>query len=273
MGIGNQDVHLLIKTADGTEIQVNLGEMTNGSAVKPAVETVGDVVDRINDAPGNDGKITAAIAEEGRNLWVLDKQGGEGTFTIHDGPNSRAATDLGIAGTPRGDSEKVIQGMAVLPEMAIKRFRDYTALEALNEGEGVRVRHDAVDFRITARDGTVIDVNLGCVNGISKDTPLAELNNGAGVVIDDDPLTPDITFIGRDEVIYEVDLTGAKTFGDLTLSISDGTGKISPFWNNWGIQFKGKGDFFFLFVLSAAVAALVVLILTPVFKRMLHGVE
>lgn len=271
----------VITTRDGTAIEVDLDEITNGNGVKSAADTMGGVIDRINDATANEDKITAGIAEDGRSLWLLDKSKGDATLTVG---NTATATDLGIAGSADGSSDEVHEGQAVLTEEQVGRLRSYTKLSVLNDGEGVRVRHDEVDFTITARDGVEIEVNLGCVNGISKDTLLTELNNGNGLAIDDDPTTPDIAFIGRDEKSYEVDLTektfddgGSSprvlTFGDLQRQVSENTGKKNPIWNNWGIRFAGKGDFFFLFVVSAGVAAIVVLILTPIFKRMLHGVE
>jgi len=260
---------LIITAADGTVIEVNLGSEDGAAKPISAATTLSDVISRITDADGNDGTIRAQFTSEGRIL-LTDKSGGDGSFTVADAPDGTAASDLGIVGTGEDDE---LTGRPLLTGIDLSRLRPDTKLSWLNGGDGVSLAHDEVDFTITARDGTVIEVNLGAVNAITDDTPLAELNGGEGVFIDDDNATADITFIGRDEAEYAVDLTGVTTVGELAQRISGNTGKIDPFWNQWGIRFDGKGDFFFLFVFSAAVAAVLVLILTPLFKRLLHGVE
>jgi len=266
---------LIITTRSGDVIDVNLGADADVARPVQAVTTIADVLSRITDAPGNDGKVRAQFTSEGL-LLLTDKTKGGGALTVHDGPDATAATDLGIAGTADGKG-KELAGDKLLEGIDLSRLRPDTKLAWLNDdrrdNKGVALEHDAVDFTITARDGTVIEVNLGAVNAISDETPLAELNEGAGVFIDQDPASMDVSFHGRDAKDYQVDLTGVTTVGDLAARVSRHTGKIDPFWNQWGIRFKGKGDFFFLFVFSAAVAAVVVLILTPVFKKMLHGVE
>ena len=85
------------------------------------------------------------------------------------------ATDLGIAGN----------GVAnTLTGTVINTIGSATALASLNDGNGVLVRDHVNDLRITARDGTVIDVDFGRKNApITNATLLADLNNGTGVKI------------------------------------------------------------------------------------------
>jgi POT family proton-dependent oligopeptide transporter len=49
-------------------------------------------------------------------------------------------------------------------------------------------------------------------------------------------------------------------------------GETELFWYPW-FRIGGSGDFFLLFVISSAAAGVVALALTPVYKRLLHGVE
>ncbi|UCD74516.1 MAG: peptide MFS transporter [Phycisphaerales bacterium] len=49
-------------------------------------------------------------------------------------------------------------------------------------------------------------------------------------------------------------------------------GETELFWYGW-FRIGGRGDFFLMFVISSFAAAAVALVLTPLFKRLLHGVE
>jgi len=51
-----------------------------------------------------------------------------------------------------------------------------------------------------------------------------------------------------------------------------GSGEMELFWYDW-FRIGGRGDFFLMFVISSFAAAIVALILTPLFKKLLHGVE
>jgi POT family proton-dependent oligopeptide transporter len=278
---------LVITTRDGSSFSVDFG--SDASTVRPvdAVETIGDVIDRMVDASriASSDDIEGAIAEPTLQVTLMpegmfivsDKTRGDGSFTIASAEGGSTAADLGLDGTAEDDE---ITGKKILGELDVSKLTRNTKLSWFNTGDGVSFEHDATDFTITARDGSSFDINLGAVNAITDDTLLADLGwnpatqTARGVPIDDDPDTADILFIGcgKDDS-YPIDLTGVVTVGDLAQRVSENTGKINPIWNQWGIKFAGKGDFFFLFVFSAAVAAVIVLILTPLFKRLLHGVE
>ena len=47
-------------------------------------------------------------------------------------------------------------------------------------------------------------------------------------------------------------------------------GDIQLFWYRW-FRIGGQGDFFMLFVISSLGAGLLILALSPLFKRLLHG--
>ncbi len=261
---------LIITTHDGQTIHVDLGSQLNGERTNGPVETIGDVIDRILQAAEEKAYLQAAFMEEG-NFKLVDKTKGDGEFSIADAPGAVAATQLEIVGSTM---EKNLEGDVILGNVNPELITPETQLAWLNDGDGVSFEHEIADFTITTRDGTTVDVNLGAINAISKDTPLSELNAGEGIIVDDDDDSPDIAFSCRDgKSTYAVNLTGVETVGELADRISANTGKINPFWNKWGIRFAGQGDFFFLFVFSSAVAAVLVLVLTPLFKRLLHGVE
>jgi flagellar hook-associated protein 3 FlgL len=77
---------LRISTRDGSQIDIDL----TGSA------TLGDILNTINNAPGNGGKILAYFTNDGNGIRLRDFTTGGGSFGISALNNSRAATDLGI---------------------------------------------------------------------------------------------------------------------------------------------------------------------------------
>ncbi len=276
VGIREGVPDLTVTLKDGSTFSVDLG--ADDSKVRPVetAATIGDVIDRLTAASGDEPTVQATLMSTG--MFVIgDKTRGGGTFAITSPDGGTTAARLGL--DQAADNEK-LTGSAILEGFDLGRLQPTARLSWFNTGDGVSIEHDEVDFTLTARDGSEFPINLGAVNAISGDTLLADLGwddesqQARGVPIDDDPATADIRFVGcgKDDV-YEVNLTGVTTFGELTDRISENTGKINPIWNSWGIKFAGKGDFFFLFVFSAAVAAVVVLILTPLFKRLLHGIE
>src|SRR5690606_13572817 len=99
---------------------------------------------------------------------------------------------------------------------AINTLGSSTGLGSLNDGNGVLVRNNNPDLRITDRDGTVHDIDFGRINtDISTDTLLSALNNGDGVTLSADNDNPDIKFVARDGTEYEVNLTGVTTVNGL----------------------------------------------------------
>ncbi|UCD74944.1 MAG: flagellar filament capping protein FliD [Phycisphaerales bacterium] len=176
------------------------------------VISLNEVLERINDS--TDISVTATV--DGDHLVITDTSGGSGTLTVANATGYTTATDLGIAGSAAGNT---------LTGTDINTLGLGTALTSLNDGNGVLTRNNVADFRITARDGTLIDVDLGRIDAdITTDTLLADLNNGAGVTISDDEENPDIKFIARDGTEYEVDLTGVTTVGGLITRVSTETG-------------------------------------------------
>jgi POT family proton-dependent oligopeptide transporter len=48
--------------------------------------------------------------------------------------------------------------------------------------------------------------------------------------------------------------------------------EMELFWYGW-FRIGGSGDFFLLFVISSVAAGVVALVLTPLYRRLLHGIE
>jgi POT family proton-dependent oligopeptide transporter len=44
-------------------------------------------------------------------------------------------------------------------------------------------------------------------------------------------------------------------------------------WQDWGANFGGQADFFFLFVVTSIGAGLVILVFTPLLKKLIAGRE
>jgi flagellar hook-associated protein 2 len=169
--------------------------------------TIGEVLDAIN-ASGAD--VTASV--EGDHLVVTENTGD--ALTIADATGYTTASDLGIAGTDGGGS---------ITGTDIRTLGGLTTLSSLNDGTGVYFNAGVDDIKITARDGTEIGVDFGRINeDIDADTLIEDLNGGSGITLNGDS-TEDITFVDRDGVEHDVDLTGIVTVQDLMDRVSDQT--------------------------------------------------
>ncbi|MDI9402694.1 MAG: flagellar filament capping protein FliD [Limnohabitans sp.] len=132
--------------------------------------TLGDVMARINAA--NNAEVDAYIENE--RLVISDESGGPGSLIIADVGSGLTAEQLGIRGT---HTSQEVTG-AQLNQLGLS-----TALASLNDGTGVFVRDNVVDFRIKV-DGTTYDISLGREDQpIANSTKLSDLNNGLGIKI------------------------------------------------------------------------------------------
>ncbi|UCD75461.1 MAG: MFS transporter [Phycisphaerales bacterium] len=127
--------------------------------------TLGDLIDRINNAGGNYEKIAATLDGQGRIVlqdqterksafWAFFKnlfRGGE-KLSVEDAGELTVATALGLAGS---DDEGSIVGTS-LGEVGLD-----TPLSQLNGGQGLALNDDGPEFTINARDDTEIGIELG----------------------------------------------------------------------------------------------------------------
>ncbi|MBY0396557.1 MAG: hypothetical protein K2X91_08830, partial [Thermoleophilia bacterium] len=123
------------------------------------VETVNDVLRALNDASG--GRFAATVS--GDSIQITDQGGGTGSIAITDAPGTvGTAASLGLNAGPSdpGDGGVILGG-------SIRTLGRVTALRTLNDGNGVSVSKtigvSSPDIKITTRDGTAIQVDLGDV--------------------------------------------------------------------------------------------------------------
>ncbi len=135
-----------------------------------AATSLSEIVERINSSA--DIAITASIVDE--RLKLVDSSLGSGQLKVVDLAGGAMASDLGIAGSTGGAS---------ITSSQLNRLGGLTTLASLNDGNGVFIRDDAVDFQLQTGTDTY-DITLGRVDlPIEGSTLLADLNNGAGVKI------------------------------------------------------------------------------------------
>lgn len=155
--------------------------------------TINEVIQRINQAAGL--SITAEATGDG--LTITDQSGGAGALTVANHGGSFTATDLGIEGT---SAEGRIDGASIMSIGA------QTALSTLNDGNGVFIRDNAVDFRLQLNNVNVFDIDLGRIDApIEAGTLLSDLNNGDGIAINSTN-DPDLLIRTSDGTNIEIDL-------------------------------------------------------------------
>ena len=239
-------------------------------------QTIGDVLSRINDATGNDGRIEADIHPGWTSLHLKDnfkdknkaayKNGLSNRIVVksaHDG--SEAADKLGLGS--EGEVSNTLEGGRIITDL------NSAMIAELNQGNGLLIDDpDGGDEQIEAdsliirdRWGTVFTVKhlsecttlRGAIdkiekaaedaeariavdfntpgtglqiidrNGrlpVSRDTELADLAGGKGVILSSDPAKPDIRITTRDGTEYEISFAGAMTLGDVIDRVEEVTG-------------------------------------------------
>ncbi|MDZ4657695.1 MAG: flagellar filament capping protein FliD [Bythopirellula sp.] len=118
-------------------------------------ETLGDVVDAINDSTALDGKVTAAISTDGNRLQLTDLTSGSETFSVSNGFLGTAADDLGLS--------VAAVGSTITGARLTSGLRD-TLLSSVNGGAGIETFGD---LSITNRDGVQSTINLTGVETLS----------------------------------------------------------------------------------------------------------
>ncbi|MFQ6049256.1 MAG: flagellar filament capping protein FliD, partial [Phycisphaerae bacterium] len=165
-----------------------------------AALTVDDVLAAINSQTA----VSVLASVEDDRIVLTDTTGQTlANLSVEDLAGGHAAADLGIAGAVAGD---------VLIGQDVSNLADGTQLDLLNDGNGVRRDGSLDDFRVTLRDGRLIDVSLS--DRLRFETALAALNGGSGVRLGRIRLTD------RSGAVAEVDLSGAQTVRDVVDAIA-----------------------------------------------------
>ena len=121
-----------------------------------AAVTLDDVVKQINTSLG----VSVRASIDGDGLVLTDLTGKTtNNFIVSDLGDGTTAADLGIAAD---------EASATIAGGDIQFLGTNTLLDQVNDGRGVRHVASGADFRITARDGTTIDVTLGTARTIGN---------------------------------------------------------------------------------------------------------
>lgn len=190
---------LEITLGDGTQLSINLlgSVVSNEGTTDYTAHTIGDVIDAINNAAGNDGRVTASLNDAGTGIRLVDVTSG-GPLVVADGAGSRAATDLGIAGTFISGA---VTGRALIGGL------ETVMLSSLDGGSGLLA--GTVDLQ--DRSGATASVDLFGAVSVSD---VIERINAAGIGI-----RAALNDVGNGIVL--TDTTGSTTHN---LVVADATG-------------------------------------------------
>ncbi len=166
---GNATADLTITARDGTQFTVNLGRQTGTEEVDGEEQTVvtaaragtlGDVIERINQAATNAGvDVVAGFNADGTGLVVNDNSAGGGDLVIESTGTRTAAEDLGIA--TDGFSGASFEGRRLIAGI------NSVLSQRLNGGSGL----GSGELNITDRAGNATTINLsdGALGGSLSD--------------------------------------------------------------------------------------------------------
>lgn len=175
--------------------------------------TVDDVLKAINTQTA--AQVAARV--EGDHLVLEDQSGGSGNLVVADVGVGHTAADLGLLGSIAADAMIGVDLVGLSSD---------TALDDLNDGNGIRRLNSQKDFAVSLADGTVLEFDLS--EYLNVDTPLSVLNHGTGVPAGSVKLS---NRAGQSAI---VDLSSAETIGDVKAAIeSAGV--------NMTVSFKGGG--------------------------------
>lgn len=207
---------LRITRRDGTTFEVDLS----------TAQTIGDVLDLINNDAGNSGGLlVAAVGQDGERLELTDSSAGGGELTVVGINGSRAVRDLGVEGVEQGGG--VLSGQRVLAGLQ-------TVLLAQLRGGGSSLTWIAPEpgqVQLTDRSGNSTTIDL---SGAATLADVVRGINAAGL-----GLKAEINTAGHGITIR--DTSG----GSQPLAISDVTGNLASLLNIAGSVSQttiGSGD-------------------------------
>jgi flagellar hook-associated protein 2 len=151
-----------ILNATGVAADTFDGSIIPSTIDEPPASTLQDVIDRINDATGNGGKIVATIAADGVSLLITDTTGGAGNLIISStAGNPYAAGALGIETDVAGVAASTVDGTRLIAGLGS------VLVDNLNGGTGL---NGASSLTLTDRSGATVTVN-----GLDAFDSLAEI--------------------------------------------------------------------------------------------------
>src|SRR3984885_8849354 len=139
-GVSDMEVTL----SNGTQLQVNLG----------GAETVGDVLNDINNATGNNGLLVASLSNGG--IQLTDNSGGSGTLSVSNQNSASVVSELGLNVAANGNT---ISGTPLLAGM------NSVLLSNLNGGQGIT---QTGEIELQDRTGQTATINLAGATSLSQ---------------------------------------------------------------------------------------------------------
>jgi flagellin-like hook-associated protein FlgL len=206
-----------ITRRDGTSFTVSLGG-------QPAVATVQDVLNRINNADGNSAagtKVTAALNTTGNGIMLTDASSGAGTLTVTALNASAAAGQLGIAkaaasaGAINGDDTNPLQPQGVFSSLTLLR-------DSLLKNDNAGIAQAAA---LLAKDGARAIKARGLTGAREKDVAArkddatgeqTQLKQALSLLADTD-FTEAATRFQQMQTAYQASLQVAQTAQNLSL--------------------------------------------------------
>lgn len=179
-GLQGADSPLSFTTADGSAFSVDISGAT----------TMAELIDTVNNAAGNAGRVTLSLNDIGTGLRVKDNTTGPGALEIGSGTDSDPAEALGIAGTFQS-------GEADSGNLQLAYIGASTLLGSLNRGEGIGTgEFEIVDgnslsatINITSNDRTLGDV-IDKINDAGLAVRARINDTGDGIIIEETGGTP-----------------------------------------------------------------------------------
>ena len=180
-----------IMDGDGEEATISIHD----------AQTIGDVLDRINDA---DIGVRAEL--QGETIVLKDTTEGGLGLRVREVGDGTTAHDLGFEAGNTYSAEGELQGSEII------YLAEATPLSFLNDGLGIRRAAAGGDFTIQSSDPSV-NVTVKLSEIIDDTTRLERLNHARGVELGRIRITT------KNGETTELDLTNAKTIGDIKNTI------------------------------------------------------
>ncbi|MDX9912941.1 MAG: flagellar filament capping protein FliD [Phycisphaerales bacterium] len=152
-----------------------------------SAETLDDVVELINNAAGNGGKIVASLGRSGTGLTITDTTAGSGNLVIAGTNGADSAAALGISTGASGVASNTFTGA----NTQHRYFSEATLLSSLNNGAGIgtgKVRFfdsSGVDAQLdVGSDSRTVGDLINEINSLGIDVRARINDNGDGLLIE-----------------------------------------------------------------------------------------
>jgi flagellin-like hook-associated protein FlgL len=168
-GVGVHTLAAQGGTADDFAIQLQDGTTLSFRLTNEA--TIGDVINLINTAPGNAGKVTAQLATSGNGIELVSTVTGSTAFQVQQKNGSQAAIDLGLIPVGKTTSNPAVVGMTAA---------SITGSDA-NPGETNSIFNSLIRLRDALRSNDLQGISraVGLIDGSAKQLNFSRAEVGA----------------------------------------------------------------------------------------------